>query len=55
MRRHRRRLCLTLLIVISLGLGAIADSTLAQGKYKESPALAEHSRAHSRQDSYFTP
>src|SRR5262252_11072539 len=45
MRRHRRRLCLTLLIVLALGLGAVADSALAQGKYKESPALAEQVKA----------
>ena len=34
MRRHRR-LCLTLLVVLALGLGFVADSAFAQSKYKE--------------------
>ena len=45
MPRHRRRLCLILLAVLTLGLGAVADSALAQAKYKESPALAEQVKA----------
>ena len=39
--RRPRRLCLTLLAVLALGLGFVADSAFAQSKYKESPALAE--------------
>ena len=43
--RRPRRLCLTLLAVIALGLGFVADSAFAQSKYKESPALAEAVKA----------
>ena len=45
MRRHRRRLGLTLLIVFALGVSVFADAALAQSKYKESPALAEQVKA----------
>ncbi|MET0488099.1 MAG: ABC transporter substrate-binding protein [Candidatus Rokuibacteriota bacterium] len=43
--RRPRRLCLTLLAVLALGLGFVADSAFAQSKYKESPALAEAVKA----------
>ena len=43
--RRPRRLCSTLLAVLALGLGFVADSAFAQSKYKESPALAEAVKA----------
>jgi peptide/nickel transport system substrate-binding protein len=43
--RRPRRLCLTLLAILALGLGFVADSAFAQSKYKESPALAEAVKA----------
>src|SRR5262249_59268652 len=36
---------LALLITLTFTLGVVADSALAQGKYKESPALAEQVKA----------
>src|SRR4029077_20674259 len=45
MRRHRRRPGLIVLIAVTLGISVVADSALAQSKYKESPALAEQVKA----------
>jgi peptide/nickel transport system substrate-binding protein len=45
MRRHRRRLGLTLLIAVALGASVLTDAAFAQSKYKESPALAEQVKA----------